>query len=233
MFNPDLIQLQQTALSIIQQDSKDFEYIIQDGGSTDPDVIHLAKSYADNLSFVQFNSKPDKSIYEGMNNAVLNATGDFVIFINVGDLLISSDIISKVAEFLNDDVDILASLRLFNGNNMSNSTTIFQKRLNIKFIRNLCHQTYLVRRQLIHFDTSLKLAADFKLLWEVYTSKQERISYIDFPICFYQAGGISDLSKKKVYLETIRAIISNKKLPTQFKCVNVLLYFFRIVRLWI
>jgi|GEM_PF-4120776 len=231
MFNPDLTELEKTILSVVEQCSEEFEYVIQDGGSTDPEVILLAKKYEREYNFLKFYSKQDSSIYEGMNNAIKNSHGDFVLFINVGDLLVDNSVVSSLVPLLTEEVDIVASLSILNGVEFASSKVVYQKPLSRFLIRNLCHQSYLVRREFVFFDESLKFSADFKLLWDVFMCGPEKIYYTDFCICFYKSGGVSDINNKTVYYEIIRAILQSKNHLVFSKFFNVSLYFLRLIRL--
>ena len=53
--------IEETILSIINQNFKDFEYIIIDGGSTDG-TVGIIKKYQDKITF--WVSEPDKGIYK-------------------------------------------------------------------------------------------------------------------------------------------------------------------------
>ncbi|GAA77705.1 glycosyltransferase [Pseudoalteromonas sp. BSi20495] len=230
MFNPDLTQLEKTILSVVKQCSTNFEYVIQDGGSTESAALSLASKYESEYSFLKVYSNKDSSIYEGMNNSIRNSHGDFVLFINVGDLLVSNTVVSNLIPLLTDEVNILASLSIFNGFELATSKVIYQKPLSKFIIRNLCHQSYLVRRELVTFDESLKLSADFKLLWEVFMCNPNMIHYTKLCICFYKSGGISDINNKEVYYEIIRAIWHSPKHIVLSKLFNISLYFLRLVR---
>tara|TARA_R110000850_G_scaffold161802_1_gene286412 strand:- start:7812 stop:8534 length:723 start_codon:yes stop_codon:yes gene_type:complete len=231
MFNPELSELEKTILSVVEQCSEEFEYVIQDGGSNDREAILLAKKYESEYKFLTYHSKKDSSIYEGMNNAIKNSHGDFILFINVGDLLVDNSVIRNLVPLLTEDVNIVASLSILNGVELSSSKVVYQKPLSKFFIRNLCHQSYLVRREFVVFDESLKFSADFKLLWDVFMYAPETINYTDFCICFYKSGGVSDVNNKAVYYEIIRAILQSPKHLIFFKLFNVSLYFLRLIRL--
>ena len=65
--------LAHTIQSVINQTSKDFEYIIIDGGSTD-DSPKVIQEYASRLAYYQVG--PDRGIYRQMNKGVSVSTGD-------------------------------------------------------------------------------------------------------------------------------------------------------------
>ena len=95
--------LRKTIDSVVSQTFTDFEYIIIDGGSTDGSV-DIIKQYAnaplscgerlgERLYWV---SEPDKGIYNAMNKGILQAKGEYCLFLNSGDYLYSKDVLDKV-----------------------------------------------------------------------------------------------------------------------------------------
>ncbi|MGL5409467.1 MAG: glycosyltransferase [Shewanella sp.] len=230
MFNPSLEQLEATVNSVINQDFSDFEYILQDGGSDNKLLFDYLQGITEKYSFVKFFSKEDRSIYEGMNNAVKNSNGDYLLFVNVGDLIFSDSVLSDISRELSSEYAIIASRYVAYGEDIDGASLLPQKKLNMLFITNLCHQTYFLKRDLIAFDTNYKLAADFKLLWDIFSVNHNDIKYVDYPVCFYLSGGVSDVGVRQVYWETIKAILYNKQIPLLLKLTNIIFYVLRLLR---
>lgn len=84
--------LKKTLDSIKIQTSKDFEWIVIDGGSTDGSKELLERN---NESISYWVSEPDHGIYEAMNKGIKAAKGDYLQFLNSGDCLADKDIIQK------------------------------------------------------------------------------------------------------------------------------------------
>ena len=70
--------LNRTIKSVINQTSKDFEYIVIDGGSTDGSV-DIIKQNADHINY--WVSEKDKGVYNAMNKGIAQAKGDYLVFI--------------------------------------------------------------------------------------------------------------------------------------------------------
>jgi glycosyltransferase involved in cell wall biosynthesis len=96
--------LEKTLKSVTSQDYKDFEYIVIDGGSNDGSKEILEK-YSDKINY--WVSEPDKGIYNAMNKGIEVANGEYLLFINSGDELFSSGILTEVVPELNG-ADIIA-----------------------------------------------------------------------------------------------------------------------------
>lgn len=116
--------LRKTMESVLSQTYKDFEYVVVDGASTDSsvDIIRASALQAEGLE-ITWISEPDKGIYNAMNKGIeialgkrivnsfnrselvedknkgiQKATGEYLLFLNSGDFLISEDVLKKVFE---------------------------------------------------------------------------------------------------------------------------------------
>ena len=84
--------------SVFEQSYNDFEYIIIDGGSNDGSK-DLIESNSKKLSY--WVSEKDNGIYNAMNKGTLKAKGEYVLYLNSGDYLVSSDVLKYVSTSLN------------------------------------------------------------------------------------------------------------------------------------
>lgn len=83
----DFYSLLHTLQELAAQNSRDFEVIIQDGGSKDFDASALdnfAKEYGLAISY---KSEPDCGVYDAWNKALKRITGEWVLFIGAWDKL--------------------------------------------------------------------------------------------------------------------------------------------------
>ena len=104
--------LQRTIESVIKQNFKSYEYIVIDGGSTDKsiDVIKRNKNHIN-----YWISEPDTGIYNAMNKGIRKATGEYLIMINSGDVLVNEDVLDTVFK-KNNNSDIIYGDVLWNDN---------------------------------------------------------------------------------------------------------------------
>jgi glycosyltransferase involved in cell wall biosynthesis len=76
--------LEKTIKSVINQKSKNFEYIIIDGGSKDSS-LEIIKKYKNKINY--FVSEKDNGIYDAFNKGMKIARGKFICIVNSDDIL--------------------------------------------------------------------------------------------------------------------------------------------------
>lgn len=215
-YNCDTI-IESTLLSVIAQSYKNIEYVIIDGGSRDGtlDVLRKYNSYINVLV-----SEPDNGIYDAMNKAISLCTGDYVIFMNAGDLFTNSKVIETVFSGLN-----------FNYADVIYGSVILDKKTKEIEVKpgdfkefwkgsRFCHQSAFISLELhkkYPYDLKYKIAADFDFFNKMYL-KNKVFNYIDIPFSKVTLGGVSDISRIKLINEVL-AISKSKKL-------SVYLHFF-------
>lgn len=90
--------LVKTLESVIAQTYENIEYIVKDGGSTD-NTHEVLSNYEDKVTKVLIGN--DKGIYDAMNIALENCSGDYVLFLNAGDSLYSDSIVQDIMNKIN------------------------------------------------------------------------------------------------------------------------------------
>ncbi|MEP6502257.1 MAG: glycosyltransferase family 2 protein [Betaproteobacteria bacterium] len=76
-------QIARTIESVLEQDCALIEYVVIDGGSRDG-TLSIVDRYRDRIHTIV--SEPDRGIYDAMNKGVRAATGEFLLFMNCGDV---------------------------------------------------------------------------------------------------------------------------------------------------
>lgn len=91
--------LERTLKSVASQDYARIEHIIIDGCSTDHTLSLIGRYVEENQArhSIRLVCEPDTGIYDAMNKALLGATGEYIVFLNAGDCLHSTDTISSLA----------------------------------------------------------------------------------------------------------------------------------------
>lgn len=89
--------LERTLKSVAQQTHPDIEHLIMDGASKDR-TVEIARQYP-HATVV---SEPDKGLYDAMNKGLQRATGDYLCFLNAGDVLHSHETITHIVEVVEE-----------------------------------------------------------------------------------------------------------------------------------
>jgi glycosyltransferase involved in cell wall biosynthesis len=98
----DRVGLERTFESVFNQTFQDFEYIVIDGGSNDGSK-ELIEENTGKISY--WISEPDKGIYNAMNKGISAAKGDYLLFLNSGDILYKNDVLKSCETYLcNEDI---------------------------------------------------------------------------------------------------------------------------------
>jgi glycosyltransferase involved in cell wall biosynthesis len=97
--------LEETILSVLNQEYNNIEYIIIDGGSKDGslEIIRKYEKY-----FVYWASETDKGQGDAINKGIAKSKGEYICWVNSDDLLYPGFIESRVTLFQkNPDVDLI------------------------------------------------------------------------------------------------------------------------------
>lgn len=215
--------IEQSILSVINQSYEGVEYIVIDGGSTDG-TLEVLKKYKEEIDVLI--SEPDSGIYNAMMKGINLATGDFIQIIGADDSLINDNIIERVVDFIEDDVDILSGSRIMV--NEETKLERIQRNTNArggydeKFSEMVPTEGLLVRKKLYQkypFDESYRIVADHKFFLQCYHDKSVKIKYIDMPLAYFSMGGLSSSEKQNSMIINEDSRIC-KELQLPYVCNN-------------
>lgn len=209
--------LKQTIASVITQSYPEIEYIVIDGGSND-ESLNIITQNKNRIAF--YISEQDNGIYHAMNKGIAVATGDYCLFLNSGDILISENIIEKVAKIIiehNGLEDIIyGDIVLDNGDYL----IPHEVSLTYLYTHSLPHQSSFIKRELFspnHIGTyieSFKIISDWIFTLKAY-SHQAKFLHIPLAITLFATDGISSKETCLLISEKSEAI---DRYFNNFKC---------------
>jgi glycosyltransferase involved in cell wall biosynthesis len=85
--------LNRTIESVIIQSFLNIQYIVIDGGSVDGS-LQIIKEHTSHIFY--WISEKDTGVYNAMNKGIAAATGDYLLFLNSGDVLSNEHTISEM-----------------------------------------------------------------------------------------------------------------------------------------
>lgn len=86
-----------TAESVCCQDSHQFEWIVVDGASSDG-TLDAITAFSPKIAW--WVSEPDGGVYDAMNKGIYAARGEYLVFMNAGDVFYACDTLSSVTDIM-------------------------------------------------------------------------------------------------------------------------------------
>ena len=220
-------KLDLTLKSICEQTYKGYEVIIKDGGSTDGSLECINSYPSMNINLL---TSKDSGIYDAMNQALECATGDYIYYLNCGDVFYNKDVLHKISSELDKSLDIM----ILYGNIfdlMTNNLVSSNPKMNeFGCYRNVpCHQACFYKRDLIiehPFETDFKVRADYEQFLWCFLYKNAYAQYIDEIVASYEGGGFSEtkehLRLSKLEHEIITRRYMKKTSILKYKLILIL-----------
>lgn len=190
----DLENLERTINSVLSQSFKDYEYIVVDGGSNDGSKELLVRY---NGKIGKWVSEKDKGIYDAMNKGLAMASGEYVIFLNSGDVFYTRDTLNKVSFGKYPQADIFYGETMIvdkEGRELGLRAKSLPHNLTWKHFRfgmRVCHQSVIVRRSIAdRYDLRYKHSADYKWVLQALIESKQNV-FTNSIIASFLIGGDS------------------------------------------
>ena len=188
--------IEDTIKSVLNQDYKDIEYVIVDGGSTDG-TLDIIDRYKNKIAKVI--SGPDNGIYDAMNKGLRLSTGDVLATINGDDVYAEKTIVSQMAEFIQH-----------NGLDAAYGDLIYVDRYDTGHVKRfwqpgpykkgafhhgwvIPHPTFFCRKEIFerhgYYNKNMQIAADFELMLRFIEKHRIKVGYLPEVIVKMRTGG--------------------------------------------
>lgn len=208
--------IEKTIQSVINQSYPNIEYIIIDGNSSD-ETLEIVRRY--NKYIDKTVSELDYGIYDAMNKGIRQATGDYLIFMNSGDIFVSELICEKVAKKIKE-----TESDIFYGDSIAideeSRIELIVKAKTLKSIYRgmvFSHQAVFTKLELLKqhpFDIRFQISADFEQYISFFLEGR-KFKYYPHTISKTLIGGIS-YSNINTLNEKIKILIKKKVFPLCF-----------------
>lgn len=186
-------ELIDTVNSTLGQSYDCFELLVKDGFSTDGSTEKLPED--ERIRLIQ---KKDTGIYDAMNQAVEEALGDYLLFMNCGDRFYSSHVLQDIADGIGREHGAVYYGKCFDrptGQVRAYPKTITRMTC---YRTMICHQAMVYRADVLRqhpYDCSYRIIADRELMWYLVCEKGISPRYLDTVIADYKGGGESTKSE--------------------------------------
>lgn len=190
----------------------DIEHICVDGGSSDG-TQQIIDRRAETSARLRRVYEPDHGIFDAMNKGLRAARGEYVLFLNADDFLISSGTLATALRGVNagarDNPDLIAGHVCMG---RLGTHGFWRHRRVPRLLGRLpglfpIHQGYFLKRRLLEqlggFDTRLRLASDVTLYYDLERHFQPSIRRVDADLTFMRAGGAANAGLRAILLGSI------------------------------
>lgn len=187
--------LKRTIDSIVNQTFTNYEWIVVDGGSTDGSK-ELIEQFQDH--FAWWCSEPDKGVYNAMNKGIAHATGEYVNFMNSGDIFATPTILEEIFSIPHTANVLYGIMTRGTIDGKWNNKPLLKSHINWWdfYYCTFNHQATFTQRDLFMkfggFDESYHILADWRHFAQLICVEHCSYEYISKIIAIYEGGGISD-----------------------------------------
>ncbi|KAB0518348.1 glycosyltransferase family 2 protein [Pseudomonas extremorientalis] len=206
----DVAHLQRTIDSVASQTYGNIEHIIIDGRSADGtlQIIECCQSVDYWLS------ESDSGIYDAMNKGIDCSTGEWINFMNSGDVFFNENVIGDIffnnqhcsSELIYGDVEVD-----YGGFKKIRRAGAIER---LKHGMQFSHQSLFAKRSVLlafGLDSSYRTAADYNFVIASWV-KNFRFEYVELVVSSISAGGVSDVKRLQSHYQRVDILSSHLKL---------------------
>lgn len=185
--------LEETIHSVINQTYDNVEYIIIDGGSTDG-TLDIIRKYENQIDY--WISERDHGIYDAMNKGITLASGEWINFMNAGDIFYNTTVIKEIFLQKIHYCDIIYGHHEVRYPNKKRIAVVGQMKDLWKGSQ-FSHQSAFISSH-FHinnkFNITNRIGADFEFFYNSYKNGVH-FKFVDIIISSISSGGLSDIMR--------------------------------------
>jgi glycosyltransferase involved in cell wall biosynthesis len=197
----DVANIEETLKSCISQSGIEKEYIVVDGLSEDG-TCEVINKYIHSISL--YVSESDKGIYDAMNKGAKYATGDWIIFINSGDVFSGDNSLALLDLNSKQSYSVIAGAWAERGAEHK----VYQVRNSIRYSMPTSHQALLIKTELVkkfYFDIRYRVGADYDLVCKILKGEEQKLFASNHLLALVNPNGFG--RNVKIYLNDYHRII--------------------------
>ena len=229
--------------SLASQTCRDFNWIVQDGASSDA-TMQIVEQYRDRLPEILVDSSRDNGIYDAWNKAIdhwQDKMGEWVLFLGADDKFLGEDTLetakNKIRSLGENIIFAAGDLIITNKNNhivhkiiLTENTIAFRSN---KLSMAIPHPSLFTRKKIIiqyKFDSSFKIAGDYDFLIKAW-QKYDQLVPLHFIVTKMASGGISSniYYRNLLIRENIQIFIKTKSIRGIIYCLDDLTYKYKLL----
>ena len=205
--------LKKTFKSVFEQSFSDFEYIVIDGGSNDGSKEFIQQNATPINYWV---SEKDKGVYHAMNKGIQVATGTYLLFLNSGDWLNHSEILSKATSFFKDEFAIIYGNLIIQKSINKHVLWQLPEKLDLLYFINdsLPHPGSFIKKELFekyfYYNEDFKIVSDWEFFIYTIIVKKETYLHLPFVISYFDHSGISSVGANNHLIDQERQVVFEK-----------------------
>jgi glycosyltransferase involved in cell wall biosynthesis len=228
--------------SIKEQTYLNKEIIIVDGNSTDSTCSLIKQNAAEIDRWV---SERDDGVYHAMNKAARMSSGEYIIYMNAGDIFFSVRSLEEAMRFEDSNPDLIICPYLYTHEGASTLIKPIETSERISHLSNgniknamqnfVCHQATVTRLQYLlekgGYDTSFSLIADQDMILKAHEDKKA-VYYSPAIMCVFRGGGLSSNVKEssKQFKRLLASYAKKKQLAKHFDPERHQYSFFQVLK---
>lgn len=172
------------------------EYIVVDGVSTDG-TLEIVRRYDALVDLLV--SEPDTGIYNAMNKAVALARGEYVLFINGDDELVTVGFPEAITALRDQKADIVCTTTILAEEGVDGTALVAQP-YRLPFFNAVPHPSSFVKTSLLKtlpFREDLRIASDYDFFLQAYLSHRS-FRIIHAVTALHRPGGTSSDRQRSI-----------------------------------
>ncbi len=186
-------KLKKTIDSVLCQTCGDYEIVVKDGGSSDGSVETLPEEPR-----IRLFTEPDTGIYDAMNQAVRKAQGEYILFLNCGDVFYDRQVLERASACIDRERGEAPLVVYGDTYGAKNDVLIAspQRIDGFACYRNIpCHQSCFYEARLCRekpYNPEYRIRADYEhFLWCYYRAEAKMV-HMGSVVSSYEGGGYSE-----------------------------------------